>query len=304
MEYPHSVGVLQAGGGLVASDGSFRVVRSSAENSCKDLVVEHHQIPTSEWPNLAYKQHVLAVNVGRAVDCEYKKAGRFYQLWKLTGTTSFFPSNQPCFLRVKMGVNQVADLIIIGLDPKFVIRTAEKLGLDDDNIELVEQRRPYDPTMLHLALVLLEGVRTGAVADPLHSEALATAVTLHLLREYTTARPNLKEGGRNLPRERVLRAVEYIQDQLGKELTVSRIAEAVSMSPCYFTRVFKETTGKSPHQFVIEARVSKAKHLLENGRTTISEAACEVGFVDQSHLTRHFKRMFGLPPKALLRARK
>jgi AraC family transcriptional regulator len=113
----------------------------------------------------------------------------------------------------------------------------------------------------------------------------------------------LKEAGRKLPRQTLLRAVEFIHDQLGKELTVTRIAEAVSISPHYFTRLFKEATGKPPHQFVIEARVSKAKHLLETGDVTISEAACEVGFVDQSHLTRHFKRMFGLPPKALLRCR-
>jgi AraC family transcriptional regulator len=72
------------------------------------------------------------------------------------------------------------------------------------------------------------------------------------------------------------------------------------MSPYYFSRLFKEATGKSPHQFIIEARVFKARHLLERGNLSISEA-CEVGFVDQSHLTRHFKRAVGLPPKALLR---
>ena len=73
------------------------------------------------------------------------------------------------------------------------------------------------------------------------------------------------------------------------------------MSPYYFSRLFKEATGKSPHQFVIEARVRKAKDLLETGKISISEAAFEVGFVDQSHLTRHFKRVLGQPPKALLR---
>jgi AraC family transcriptional regulator len=101
----------------------------------------------------------------------------------------------------------------------------------------------------------------------------------------------------------LLCAVEYIQDQLGKELTVSSVAEAVSMSPFYFARLFKEATGKSPHQFIIEARVSKARHLLERGNISISDAAHEVGFVDQSHLTRHFKRVFGLPPKAFLCSR-
>jgi AraC-like DNA-binding protein len=94
-----------------------------------------------------------------------------------------------------------------------------------------------------------------------------------------------------------VRAVEYIQDQLDTDLTVSGIAQTVSMSPYHFMRLFKESTGQSPHQYVIEARVRKAKELLTTGKFTISEAAHHVGFVDQSHLTRHFKRVFGMPPK-------
>ena len=101
-----------------------------------------------------------------------------------------------------------------------------------------------------------------------------------------------------------MRAVEYIQDQLDTELTVSGIAKAVYMSPYHFTRLFKESTGQSPHQYVVDARVRKAKELLTTGKFTISEAARQVGFVDQSHLTRHFKRVFGLPPKRLLNRRR
>jgi len=107
-----------------------------------------------------------------------------------------------------------------------------------------------------------------------------------------------------LTREKLVRAVEYIQDQLDADLTVSGIAQAVGMSPYYFARLFKESTGQSPHQYVVEARVRKAKELLTTGKFTISEAAHQVGFVDQSHLTRHFKRVFGVPPKRLLESQK
>jgi YesN/AraC family two-component response regulator len=58
------------------------------------------------------------------------------------------------------------------------------------------------------------------------------------------------------------------------------------------------------HQYLIEARVRKAKELLISGKFTIGEAAFRVGFVDQSHLTRHFKRVFGLPPKRLLESQR
>jgi AraC family transcriptional regulator len=76
------------------------------------------------------------------------------------------------------------------------------------------------------------------------------------------------------------------------------------MSRNHFTELFKESTGQTPYQYVVDARVKKAKELLTTGKFTISEAAHHVGFIDQSHLTRHFKRVFGLPPKRLLTGRR
>jgi AraC family transcriptional regulator len=148
------------------------------------------------------------------------------------------------------------------------------------------------------------GVQSGDGLDRMYGEGLSTALAAHLLREYGAAvlKPKIKNGG--LARGKLLRAVEYIQDQLSADLTVSGIAQAVGMSPDYFARLFKESTGQPPHQYVVAARVRKAKELLTTGKFTISETAYHVGFVDQSHLTRHFKRVFGLAPKRLLGSRK
>jgi AraC family transcriptional regulator len=181
-----------------------------------------------------------------------------------------------------------------------VSRIAEGMGLDSDRIELVEQRRETDLALRHIALALRAGVQTGDAGDRMYAEALSTALAVHLLREYGAARPKLKRPYKGLPRKKLVRAVEYIQDQLDTDLTVSGIAQAVYMSPYHFMRLFKESTGQSPHQYVIEARVRKATELLTTGKLTISEAAHHVGFVDQSHLTRHFKRVFGMPPKTFL----
>jgi AraC family transcriptional regulator len=134
----------------------------------------------------------------------------------------------------------------------------------------------------------------------MYGDALSTALAVHLLREYGAAVPESKKPYPRLPREKLGRAVEYIQDQLGTDLTVSGIAQAVYMSPYHFSKLFKESTGQSPYQYVVEARVRKAKELLTTGKFTISEVAHHVGFADQCHLTRHFKRVFGLPPKRLL----
>jgi AraC family transcriptional regulator len=150
-------------------------------------------------------------------------------------------------------------------------------------------------------MALRAGIQSGDAVDRMYGEALSTALAVHLLRGYSAAvcGPKRQYGG--LPREKLLHAVEYIQDQLNADLAVSGIAQAVGLSPDHFTKLFKKSTGQSPHQYVVQARVRKAKELLTTGKFTISEAAYHVGFVDQSHLTRHFKRIFGLPPKKLLK---
>ena len=76
------------------------------------------------------------------------------------------------------------------------------------------------------------------------------------------------------------------------------------MSPHYFSRLFKQTTGISPHQYVISCPIERAKDLLKQGKLSIAEIAKEVGFVDQSHLHRYFKRLVGITPKAFFKQNK
>ena len=300
MKDPHSAPLRRTNEELVPGNARSRVVLSSAGTRWNDILLEQHRIPSSELADLAYQRHVVVINIGHSTTWEFKKAGRFRRFFKPRGAISFFPSHQPFSGRLKVERGVLANVLMLALEPVFVNRTALGLELDSDRIELVEQRRSTDPTIHHIAMALRAGVQTGAALDQMYGEALSTALAVHLLREYGAAVLGPKRHSGGLPREKLVRAVEYIQDQLDTDLTVSGIAQAVYMSPYHFTRLFKESTGQSPYQYVVEARARKAKELLITGKVTISEAAHQVGFVDQSHLTRHFKRVFGLPPKRLL----
>ena len=304
MKYPNGVPLWRTNEELFPGDSPSRVVLSSVGTKWNDIVLEQRHVPSSERADVMNKRHVIAINVGPSITWEFKKEGRFQRVFKGRGAISFFPSDQPFSGRLNVKTGVFADVLYLALNPVFISRVAEGLELDADRIELIEQRRSTDPTLHHIAMALRAGVQTGAALDRMYGEALSTALAVHLLREYGAAvlGPKRQYGG--LPREKLVRAVEYIQDQLDTDLTVSRIAQTVYMSPHHFKRLFKESTGQSPYRFVVEARARKAKELLSTGKFTISEAAHLVGFVDQSHLTRHFKRVFGLPPKRLLSRRR
>jgi AraC family transcriptional regulator len=300
MKYPHSIPLWCTNGELLPGEPLSRVVLSSAGTRWNDVVVEQRHYPSSELTDVMFKRHVIAINIGHSTTWEFKKEGRLRRFVKARGGICFFPSHQPFSGQLKVDRGGYANLLFLALNPVFVSRVAEGLELDADGIELVEQRRGTDSTLHHIAMALLAGVQRGDALDRMYGEALSTALAIHLLREYDAAVPGPKRQYGRLPREKLVRAVEYIQDQLDTDLTVSGIAQAVGMTPDKFTRLFKESTGQSPYRYVLEARVRKAKELLTTGKFTISEAAHHVGFVDQSHLTRHFKRVFGLPPRTLL----
>jgi AraC family transcriptional regulator len=300
MKYPNSVPPRPSNEEVLPGCAPSRVVLSSAGTRWNDILLEQHRLPSSELADLTYQRHVVVINIGHSTTWEFKKEGQFRSFLKRRGAISFFPRHQPFSGRLKVERGVLANVLLLALEHVFVNRTAVGLELDADRIELVEQRRSADPTIHHIAMALRAGVRTCAARDPMYGEALSTALAVHLLREYGAAGLGPKSHCGGLSREKLVRAVEYIQDQLETDLTVSGIAQAVYMSPYHFTRLFKESTGQSPYQYVVEARARKAKELLITGKFTISEAAHHVGFVDQSHLTRHFKRVFGLPPKRLL----
>ncbi len=299
MKYPSSIPLWRTNGEPLPESALCRVVLSSAGAKWNDVVVEQQNYPSNELVDVRFKKHVIAINVGDSLTCEFKKEGRFQRVLRARSSISFFPSDQPFSSRMKLETGAFANVLFLALNPLFVTHLAEQL--DVDRIELVEQRRGTDHTLRYIAMALRAGIRTGDARDRMYGEALSTAVAVHLLREYGAAvlTPKKQDGG--LPRKKLMHAVEYIQDQLDTDLTVAGIAQSVGISQYHFTKLFKESTGQSPYQYVVEARARKAKELLTTGKFTISEVAHHVGFVDQSHLTRHFKRVFGLPPKKLLR---
>ena len=86
-----------------------------------------------------------------------------------------------------------------------------------------------------------------------------------------------------------------MQAYFADDLSIEKVAAAAGLSPYYFIRVFGRAAGLPPHAYLTQIRICRARAMLINGMT-VAEAACAAGFVDQSHLTRHFKRLTGITP--------
>ncbi|WP_342750828.1 AraC family transcriptional regulator [Termitidicoccus mucosus] len=95
------------------------------------------------------------------------------------------------------------------------------------------------------------------------------------------------------------RVTDYIEAHLGEKIT-AMLAREARLSPNHFSVLFKATLGVTPEQYVLRARLLRAKALIETGSYTVNQVAYMTGFSDHSHLTVQFKRQFGVPPRAYL----
>jgi len=106
-----------------------------------------------------------------------------------------------------------------------------------------------------------------------------------------------------LPQARLRRVLEYMQVHLDQELSLAALAAVAPMSPYDFSRLFKQSTGLSPHQYLLHQRVERAKHLLASPRRRIADVSQELGFPHQSHFATTFRALVGMTPREYQRQR-
>lgn len=198
-----------------------------------------------------------------------------------------------------------SDLLPLCVEDAFLREVAESVEVDPDRVEISPLLGARDERIEQIGLMLKEEVEAeGLLGGRLYAESLATALAITLIRDHsslgrTAAKNAARERAGGLSRRALKDAVDYIGDNLEKDLKLADIARAAHMSPYHFSRLFKQSTGLTPHRYVIERRVQRAKELLCSSTLPIAEIALLCGFANQSHLNRHFKRMLGVSPKAL-----
>jgi AraC-like DNA-binding protein len=182
--------------------------------------------------------------------------------------------------------------------PKLLIHTPYE-SLLGGHIELVPSLPAHDPLLTHIALVLRAVMESKDLAGRLYAESLADALVTHFLRRYGASRHFLQEvvaGG--LSPYKLQRTTAYIKDHLEQVLSLATLAAVGETSPAHFARLFKYTTGCSPHQYVIRCRMDQAKQLLAETDISLSEIGLQVGCADQSHFTALFHKYLSMTPKA------
>jgi AraC family transcriptional regulator len=158
-----------------------------------------------------------------------------------------------------------------------------------------------DVVVLGLASALLPALENPSASSRLFVDQVLIALQTHLIQHYGDV--YVPEHDSGLARWQEQRAKEFLAENLLLDVSIADVAAQVQLSRSHFSKAFKQTTGRTPHRWLQEYRIDKARQLLQ-GAMSISDIAAACGFADQSHLTRVFAQIVGLPPSKWRRLRK
>lgn len=200
-----------------------------------------------------------------------------------------------------------AEFISIGMSPVLLSDLASEIGMTRTNADIAfRTSMARDENIIAIARTIATEITKKRPGFREMLEALLRQLAIHLLRTHFTMRkPARIELSRAGPVDRRLRrAIEFMHDNYSRELTLDEIASAAYLSEYHFARMFKQITGVTPHVYLANLRLERARRLLIDTSHPISEIAAMVGYQSQSHFTKIFKSVTGITPRVFRDASK
>ena len=160
-----------------------------------------------------------------------------------------------------------------------------------------------DAVMRGLVSSLMPAFENPEQATRLFVEHVTLAVAIHAAKTYGAMMPATLSARGGLAAWQVKRAQETLAANLEGDISLADLANDCGLSASHFSRAFRQSTGLSPHRWLMQRRVDRAKSLLPDRKLSLAEIALSCGFTDQSHFTRVFSAFVGISPGAWRRNR-
>jgi AraC family transcriptional regulator len=269
-------------------------LRSSQNLQWDGLYVQQHHQPAWETPEYSHIRHMLLIHTSqRAVQAERVLDGHRQTEQLRDGNMVVVPAT----VQHQANWSEENTFTLLFLEPAHLTQVAHE-SIDLDRVELIPQFARLDPLIHQIGVSLSAELESPGLSDRLFVDALTTALSIHILRSYASRPQPLHEYTGGLSQRKLQQAIDYINTYLGEDLSLEAIAQTLGMSQYYFARLFKQSMGIAPYQYVIRQRVERAKQLLKQPELSISDIALQCGFASQGHLNLHFKRIVGATPRA------
>jgi AraC family transcriptional regulator len=264
---------------------------SSAAAHWSGVVLEEHIVPACVIHRHEHVDSFLHIVLEGSVRYEVLTRGKTREFAATSGTIFVLPRGTIDEIRWNGPTHRIA----AALHPRLLTNALDETAHERE-IELTEHWNLTDPNIMAVLLAMRSDLGEGSPAGKMYGEALANALAIYLLKRYAVKPHVPAVYGGGLPRYRLKRVIDYIQENLAGDLTLAQLAVVAGMSPHYFAELFRQSTGHAPHQYVLLRRISLAKERLRDPRRSVIEAGLDAGFQNPSYFARVFRRTVGISP--------
>lgn len=265
--------------------------KSSAPVHWGGIALEKYTVPAVFIPRHEHPDNFLHAVLSGAVKYEVNTKGRNLRFTSCPGTIFLLPRGT---------VDEVnwtgpTQRVIVNIRASLLTHALEETAHQAD-LELTERWNLVDRHISALLLEMMADLDDKSPAGTIYGESLANALAVYLIKRYAVRRvvPAAYKGG--LPGKRLKRVLDYIAASLDEDISLSQLAGIAGMSPHYFSELFKASTGRTPHNYVLMRRIERAKQRLRDPQRSIIDAGLDSGFQNASHFARMFRKLEGTTP--------
>ncbi len=262
----------------------------------ENIRVEHLQNPPAEGNYLCEDGHTVFISLApRPLEYLQIQDGVTYNGLYRPGDILITPANVPLFVRWKGQEN----CLQIQIKAKFLEQIAqETLSRNSNLFQLIPQFQVNDSHLQGITKILFEEYQQEVSNNQLYLDSLTNILAVNLVRHHGTTKPVLPVYQGGLSPYQLSQVFDYIDAHLDRNLKLEDLAKLLALSQFHFSRLFKQSLGLSPYQYLIEQRIERAKQLLKQTNQSILDIALNCGYNSHSHLSKQFRQVTGMTPKA------
>ena len=269
---------------------------SSIELGWKNFGIERRTTVPCEKPEVELQNHFLILWDVHVAEGEIaSRSGRFSPYKKYPNTITTSHESRPTIRS-----RSKHEVVVGTLRANFVRGIEEEL----DKPPSGTFRGLYgtdDRDLRNLLFLLLKESETGGRCGTLYAESLIVALAMRLLYAARLGKLPANATVSPLPPRLLRRVLERMQADVSANIDLATLAAESGYSRAHFLRTFRAATGQSPHRYLIELRLAKAKSLIASKSIPLVDIALACGFSSHAHLTTAFRSRFGLSPSAFRR---
>jgi AraC family transcriptional regulator len=256
------------------------------------VTVQHYRQPAWQTPEFLSAQHLVLMNLSKAAIALGQGTDRHPQQQLLMQEhIAVIPAKIPC----RIGWNREIEFMVLTIDPTYVAEIAAAVP-EEESMEDTLPMAMSDALIFEVGLWLKSELASDK-PNRAYIDALKRCLVVTLLRHYAIAQDSSTEETEEVSPNHLSWAIDYIHENLARDLSLDEIAAVAQISRSYFSRLFKQETGMTPNQYVAFCRVEAAKQSLKEPNIRVADVAERAGIASQSHFNKVFRTHTGKTPK-------